>query len=302
MEGFASFRERTEVRFDDADYFALVGPTGAGKSTVIDALTFALYGTVARWDHEVKVSPALAPTVNRGVVRLVFDVAGARYSEVRRSSGKNPNVSVKSVRLERFTDPAAMGAEGDHTVVLAADRAVTGEVERLLGLTFKHFCSCVALPQGEFAKFLHSTAGDRQKILVKLLGLEVYEWIAVSAGARASEKNERANVLTGQLGGLSDATNAAVGSLARQVEALVGLKDRVVDALPGLREVAQSSDGARQRVETLTAERDQLSGVEVPAGIAALEESRRVAVDAHFTAMNALEAAEKADNTAREAG
>ena len=48
MFGFASFREHTVVRFDDVEYFALVGPTGAGKSTVIDALAFALYGTVAR--------------------------------------------------------------------------------------------------------------------------------------------------------------------------------------------------------------------------------------------------------------
>ena len=45
MDGFASFRDNTILDFTDADYFVLVGATGAGKSTVIDALTFALYGT-----------------------------------------------------------------------------------------------------------------------------------------------------------------------------------------------------------------------------------------------------------------
>ena len=56
MEGFAAFRERAVVDFTGAEYFALVGPTGAGKSTVIDALTFALYGTVPRWDDRRAVA------------------------------------------------------------------------------------------------------------------------------------------------------------------------------------------------------------------------------------------------------
>lgn len=49
MEGFAPFRERTTVDFSDLELFALTGPTGAGKSSVIDAMTFALYGCVPRY-------------------------------------------------------------------------------------------------------------------------------------------------------------------------------------------------------------------------------------------------------------
>ena len=72
IHGFASFRDATRVDFTDADFFALVGPTGSGKSTVIDAMTFALYGSVPRWGHKGLVSLALAPTVARGTVKLVF--------------------------------------------------------------------------------------------------------------------------------------------------------------------------------------------------------------------------------------
>src|SRR5690606_37861112 len=60
MHGFAAFREPTTVDFTDADYFALVGPTGSGKSTVLDAICFALYGTVPRWRHSGSVAHALA--------------------------------------------------------------------------------------------------------------------------------------------------------------------------------------------------------------------------------------------------
>ncbi|WP_198680909.1 AAA family ATPase [Lentzea terrae] len=302
MDGFASFRERAEVRFDETDYFALIGPTGSGKSTVIDAMTFALYGSVARWDHEGMVSPALAPTVNRGVVRLVFDVAGARYSvarEVRRSGGKNPGVGVKSVRLERFADPAALGDPDDDTVVLASDREVNGAVEKLLGLTFKHFCACVALPQGEFAEFLHAKASDRQRILVKLLGWEVYDRIARGAGGRAAEQRQRAETLTGQLDGYADATDEAVADLAGRVAALAGLNGRVAAAQPALAAAAASHRAATENVRRLTADRTQLMQVAIPADIAGLEKSRRAAVDTHTAAAQALEEAQSADDAAR---
>ncbi|MGW4061219.1 AAA family ATPase [Amycolatopsis sp. NPDC004747] len=304
MTGFASFREKTEIGFEDTDYFALVGPTGAGKSTVIDALTFALYGSVARWDHEGLVAPALAPTVNRATVRLVFDAGGARYHvvrEVRRSGGKKPTVSVKNVRLERLIDPTALGGPEDDADPVAADSEVTPAVERLLGLTFKHFCTCVALPQGDFAEFLHAKAADRQKILIKLLGLEVYERIGRRAGVTAEQQKQRAAVLTEQLGSYADATEEAVAELAARMTALAELDARVNAALPGLNDATRAHEEARQRVATLTAQLKILDAVERPAGVEDLETRRRAAADAVAKARTALETAETADETARAA-
>ncbi len=60
MDGFTVFREPTTVDFTDIDFFALVGPTGAGKSTILDAITFALYGTVPRWGNRAR-----SPTPSR---------------------------------------------------------------------------------------------------------------------------------------------------------------------------------------------------------------------------------------------
>lgn len=145
MAGFASFREPAVVDFADVEYFALVGPTGSGKSTVIDAMTFALYGSVPRWDDRRTVGLALAPTVNRGTVRLVFDVSGARYvvaRELRRAP--SGGVSVRNARLERLVDPAGTGGVEEETTSLA-DKVdpVTKAVEELLGLPFGDFCTCV---------------------------------------------------------------------------------------------------------------------------------------------------------------
>ncbi|SFW91662.1 AAA family ATPase [Amycolatopsis australiensis] len=304
MTGFASFRDKTEISFEDTDYFALVGPTGAGKSTVIDALTFALYGSVARWDHEGLVAPALAPTANRATVRLVFDAGGARYHvvrEVRRSGGKKPTVSVKNVRLERLVDPTALGGPADDADPVAADSEVTPAVERLLGLTFKHFCTCVALPQGDFAEFLHAKAADRQKILIKLLGLEVYERIGRRAGVTAEQQKQRAAVLTEQLGSYADATGEAVEALAARMTALEELAARVTAALPGLSDATRAHEDARQLVATLTRELTVLEALERPDGVEDLETRRRAAADAATTARAGLEQAETADEAARAA-
>src|SRR6476659_5517341 len=121
MDGFASFRDQATVDFADADYFALVGPTGSGKSTVIDAMIFALYGTVPRWQDKRMVMYALAPTAVRGTVRLVFDVEHQRYVVARELRRAKAGVQIKSARLERLLDPTTTGTINDLTEVIAAD-------------------------------------------------------------------------------------------------------------------------------------------------------------------------------------
>jgi len=234
MAGFGSFREPTTVDFTGADYFALVGPTGAGKSTVIDAMTFALYGSVPRWDNSRTVALALAPTVNRGTVRLVFDIVGERYvvaRELRRAA--SGAVSVRGARLERLRDPAGLGVPGEETDPLADGAgAVSKAVEDLLGLPFDDFCTCVVLPQGEFAEFLHTEPRKRQETLVRILGLGVYDVVAREANTEAARQRQRADVLAEQLGGYADATPEAERAAAERVAVLEALVERVGGAVP----------------------------------------------------------------------
>ena len=70
MEGFGAYRDHTVVDFTDVDLFALSGPTGAGKSTIIDAICVALYGAVPRYDDLRTIAPIISQGMNQATVRL----------------------------------------------------------------------------------------------------------------------------------------------------------------------------------------------------------------------------------------
>jgi len=301
MHGFAAFREPTTVDFLGTDYFALVGPTGSGKSTVIDAMTFALYGSVPRWDDRRTVALALSPTANRGTVRLVFDVGAERYvaaRELRRAA--TGGVTVRNARLERLVDAKAFGELDDETEVLAHDGAVSKAVEDLLGLPFEQFCICVVLPQGEFAQFLHAKPADRQRTLTRILGLGMYEAMAKEAGAEGKLQAQRSELLAEQLTEYADATEPAAAEAAERETALAGLLDRVHRSLPALASAEAEVAEAEQLAGRLRAERGQLAALRAPDGLDELADRARRAEAAAAEARRQCEAAERQDTDARE--
>ncbi|GAA3621868.1 SMC family ATPase [Microlunatus ginsengisoli] len=304
LDGFASFRDPASIDFADADYFAFVGPTGSGKSTVIDAMTFALYGSAPRWGSISSIQYALAPTANRCTVRLIFDVAGQRYvvaREVRRSGAQ---ISQRNCSLERYLDPSASGRpDADEPTEILAENPRTAReaVVELLGLDFDDFCTCVVLPQGDFATFLKASTAERQKILLKLIGAKHYDDIGKLAGRRAAEAGTRVEVLTGQLDELADATpDAEAAAVAREAE-LEQLQPIAADAVATISAAVAELASARERLDRVTTESTLLGSVVAPAGIADLqravteaEEAYRSAGEQEMLAGNAAELARRA--------
>ena len=304
MDGFASYRQYTKMDFGGVDYFALVGPTGAGKSTIIDAITFALYGCVVRWDDARAVEPALAPTVNRGSLKLVFDAGRDRYIAARilqrSAAGK---VGQKTARLERLIDPSGLGTPDDATEVIADGIDETKKaVERLLGLDFSQFTKCVALPQGQFAELLHAKAGDRDKILTKLLGLDVYLQIGQVANKRAAVLKTKADTLQHQLDDEKfDSTDAALAAAEARDQNLQDLRSRIDDEVARLTALIESADAANREREEREREIERLERVTIPVGTDDLDERVEKAVDAEAKAEAGAEAAERNDSDARTA-
>ncbi|MFJ4221315.1 AAA family ATPase [Curtobacterium luteum] len=168
--------------------FLLEGPTGSGKSTIIDAVVFALYGGLAGSDassdrlHSQHADPSVEP-----YVELVFET-GAGVFRVRRtpqydrpkqrgSGTVKQQASAQLVRLASPSDPAG-------EPLSARIPEVGAEVVRIVGLDRAQFLQTVVLPQGEFARFLRSPGEDRRKLLQSLFGTQVYDRTAEELAAR----------------------------------------------------------------------------------------------------------------------
>lgn len=186
IQGFTAFRERQDVSFVDLDLFVVTGPTGAGKSSLLDAMIYALFGRVPRMGAQ-----GLSDLVSHGLaearINLEFAVGDNRYRVARRLR----RVGASSATFER--------ADGDgwlSDVEGSGVKAVDRRIQELVKLDFDAFTRAVVLPQGEFQRFLRGDLGQRREVLTDLLGLKYY--LAMGARARARANRLEASVTTTQ--------------------------------------------------------------------------------------------------------
>ncbi|SDK21489.1 AAA family ATPase [Nonomuraea jiangxiensis] len=303
LDHFGSFREPAAVDFSDTEYFALVGPTGAGKSTIIDAICFALYGTVPRWGKENVISHALAPSAAAGKVGLVFESGGRRYGVVRSMARDNKGaVRTKAARLDEL-DPEAPLAQAYEAVLksLAEGEHVTPEVQRLTGLEYKFFTQCVVLPQGRFAEFLHAAPRERQDLLVQLLDADVYERIRQRAAGEEEAAKSAAAFARGQLDRLSGASEEAEREAADRLAALRRLAGTMDTDLDLLRAREAEIRRAEQERASVAERQSALSSLRMPSAVPTLATARRAAEESIGTLTDEVAALEADDRAADEA-
>jgi DNA repair protein SbcC/Rad50 len=277
LDGFGTYRNPTEIDFTDVDFFALVGPTGSGKSTVIDALCFALYGTVPRWDNEREVRNALAPSANACTVSLIFELASQRYIAVRSlQRGARGQVTTKAARLERLDPEIPADAPLVEILEASVEQLAEGpdqvktRAQELLGLSYEHFTQSVLLPQGGFSEFLRATPANRQRLLVELLAFGVYKEIGQRARERAENAKNRCDLAQQARDELRDATPEAESRAAARLADLTALADKVESSLATLTDLHKQSEDAAQLVKAEGTAAAQLAAVRTPAEVPGL--------------------------------
>ncbi|WP_019853160.1 AAA family ATPase [Actinopolyspora mortivallis] len=198
LSAFGPFRDRQAVDFDElgADgLFLLHGDTGAGKTTVLDAIVFALYGEVPGARNQAKALRCdTAEPGARTWVALELSVRGHRlrlernpeYRRLKRDGSGHTDVQ-HSVSLSWLSQPP----EGEPREGLTRAREVGQTVRRLLGMSAEQFCHVALLPQGDFARFLRADAGQRADLLEQLFGTgrysEVERWFKETRQLRGGE-------------------------------------------------------------------------------------------------------------------
>jgi exonuclease SbcC len=169
--------------------FLLEGPTGAGKSTLIDAVVFALYGKVASAStSDDRLRSAYADDATDSFVDLTFETAAGVFRVLRtperqraKKRGEGTTKQQATVKLWRLpsdavTSGAGLGEPGDVGELTSTRLDEVGlEIQRAVGLDRAQFVQTIVLPQGEFASFLRSKPEDRKGLLQKVFGTEVYD-------------------------------------------------------------------------------------------------------------------------------
>jgi exonuclease SbcC len=183
LDGFTAFRERQDVDFEELELFVITGPTGAGKTSILDAMVFALYGQVPRLGGKQGTAELVSLGSAQARVMFEFSVKGkGRYRVARRLKRRG----AQTATLERLE-----GEDWVSAVERDGVRECQQVLDTLLGLDFDSFCKAVVLPQGEFHRFLKGDPRERRKVLVSLLGVSYFERMGALARTRHADLSSR---------------------------------------------------------------------------------------------------------------
>lgn len=295
VRGFRSYADETSFTWDGRSLVGVVGPIGSGKTSILDGVSFALYGKTPRVERDTK--SLINQRRDAMHVALTFEVDGTTWRAVRtlRRGGASAHA------LYRLED----GAE-----IEVADRArdVGEKVEALLGLDFDAFRRSVLLAQNQFAEFLEATGTERNQVLKGVFGFDrldamravVKERLDAIAGRLAVLADRRQTAATDrtELGERRSQLDAAEARAAALEELRVPFEEmkEIIDAsakkaAEAESRVARLSDLA-DRIPDPAQTEERLRGAEQSAeAVAAATEAHAVAARRRLEAVTALEEA-----------
>ncbi|MEC1268828.1 SMC family ATPase [Bacillus vallismortis] len=216
IKGLHSFREEQTIDFEGlsgAGVFGIFGPTGSGKSSILDAMTLALYGKVER-----------AANNTHGILNHAEDTLSVSFTFALQT---NHQISYKVERVFKRTDEMKVKTalcrfieiKDEHKVLADKAGEVNKRVEELLGLTIDDFTRAVVLPQGKFAEFLSLKGAERRHMLQRLFHLEQYgDRLVKKLRRQAQEANARKNEMLAEQSGLGEASSEAVEQAEKALE------------------------------------------------------------------------------------
>ena len=254
---------RTEVVIDferpplsDTGLFAIVGDTGAGKTTILDAITLALYGRVAR---DAPVQELLSYGTTDGFAEVDFETpAGIFKSQwfIRRARG---NKTGKIQPPERILSHFQKKTER-FEIIAEKVSEINQKVEEISGLDYVRFTKSVLLSQGDFAAFLKSGERERSDLLERITGTEIYSRLSVAAFERQKTEKQRLEMLELERESLRLLSEEDVAVLKNNLKTLdsesADLKEKI-ERLSKLKERYEKIETLKTALENLEKEKEK---------------------------------------------
>ena len=198
MTGFESYKDKTVIDFEQLGtkgLYLITGDTGAGKTTIFDAITFALYGSPSGTDRSVEMLRShFADENTPTIVELDFEANGNKYHITR-----NPDYQRKALKGDGITTQAASAelvyVTQSSIPPVSGVSKVNAEVEKILSLKKEQFCSIAMIAQGVFQKLLLSDKKQKEEIFRQLFHTEKFVRLEMTLkDERSSAKSEVENL------------------------------------------------------------------------------------------------------------
>ncbi len=192
------FIDLTHPSYTSDGIFTITGPTGAGKTTILDAICLALYGRTPRLEVSQKENGIMSRQTGECFAEVTFETPAGHYRchwNHRRAYQKSDG------NLQQARHEIANADTGE--IIESGIQRTGSAIERLTGMNFDRFTRSMLLAQGRFDTFLKASPSDRAPILEQITGTGIYSDISIRVHELSRAENEKLNLLTAELGGIT---------------------------------------------------------------------------------------------------
>lgn len=235
----------------EAGIFSITGPTGAGKSTILDAITLALFGKAARYEKESNPGEMMTRGTGECSAEVLFECSQGRYTSkwARIRARKKPDGKLQNPKREIAKAQSDKADSGE--ILTVQIREADNLIESLTGLDYHRFLRSVLLAQGRFKEFLDADDNERGDLLEKITGTEIYSRISQKAFEFERVHAKGIEEATQRLGGVELKSEEALRELNEQKVEKTNTIKTLRTELDTLQKKVHRFDSHRQLAETL---------------------------------------------------
>ncbi|AYO17272.1 SMC family ATPase [Vibrio owensii] len=224
MQAFGPFAQTETIEFDKLGtnpLFLINGPTGSGKTSILDAICFALYGeTTGNERQGIQMRCDMAAPTLLTEVTLEFSLHGKSYRVIRSPEQEAPKARGEGMTVRKHT-AALYEITDEEKLITSKTTQVKIEVTNIIGLNETQFCQVMVLPQGKFRELLLATSKEREEIFGQLFQTDIYKKIEYALKDKASAISKAKDEFDNQIrGALQVAGVSSEAELTEQREAL----------------------------------------------------------------------------------